>query len=70
MYIHVIFNPNQVKKPQGNKVVQYFKILNSVIRNYKKNNAWNIKRLVDNSVVPVNQRNSVLEGESQNLRLG
>jgi hypothetical protein len=30
MYIHVIFNPNQVKKPQGNKVVQYFKILNSV----------------------------------------
>ena len=31
MYIHVIFNPNQVKKPQGNKVVQYFKILNSVI---------------------------------------
>ena len=31
MYIHVIFNPNQVKKPQGNKVVQYFKILNSVL---------------------------------------
>ena len=30
MYIHVIFNPNQVKKPQGNKIVQYFKILNSV----------------------------------------
>ena len=30
MYIHVIFNPNQVKKPQGNKVVQYFNILNSV----------------------------------------
>ena len=31
MYIHVIFNPNQVIQPQGNKVVQYFKILNSVI---------------------------------------
>ena len=30
MYIHVIFNPNQVNKPQGNKVIQYFKILNSV----------------------------------------
>ena len=29
--IHVIFNPNQVIKPQGNKVVQYFKILNSVL---------------------------------------
>ena len=31
MYIYVIFNPNQEKKPQGNKVVQYFKNLNSVI---------------------------------------
>ena len=30
MYIYVIFDPNQVRKPQGNKVVQYFKILNSV----------------------------------------
>ena len=38
MYIHVIFNPNQVKKPQGNKVVQYFKILNSVYTdNFKSN---------------------------------
>ena len=26
------------------------------IRNYKKNNAWNIRRLVDNSFVPANQR--------------
>ena len=30
MYIYIIFNPNQEKKPQGNKVVQYFKNLNSV----------------------------------------
>ena len=27
-----IFNPNQVKKPQGNKVVHNFKNLNIVIR--------------------------------------
>ena len=26
------------------------------IRNYKKNNAWNIERLVDDSFVPANQR--------------
>ena len=25
------------------------------IRNYKKNNAWNIRRLVDKSFVPANQ---------------
>ena len=25
------------------------------IRNYKKNNAWNIRRLVDESFVPANQ---------------
>ena len=31
MYIYVIFDPNQAEKPQGNKVVQYFEILNSVI---------------------------------------
>ena len=30
MYSYIIFNPNQETKPQGNKVVQYFKILNSV----------------------------------------
>ena len=30
MYIYVIFDPNQAEKPQGNKVVQYFEILNSV----------------------------------------
>ena len=30
MYIYVIFDPNQVEKPQGNKVVQYFEILNSL----------------------------------------
>ena len=36
MYIHVIFNPNEVKKPQGNKAVQYFKILNSVINQHLK----------------------------------
>ena len=30
MYNYIIFNPNQEKKPQGNKVVQYFKKLNSV----------------------------------------
>ena len=30
MHIHIIFNPNQVIKPQGNKIVQYFKISNSV----------------------------------------
>ena len=32
MYIYVIFDPNQAEKPQGNKVVQYFEILNSVLR--------------------------------------
>ena len=31
MFSYIIFNPNQEKKPQGNKVVQYFKNLNSVI---------------------------------------
>ena len=36
MYIYVIFDPNQVKKLQGNKVVQYFKILNSVYVVVKK----------------------------------
>ena len=30
MYIYVIFDPNQAEKPQGNKVVQYFEILNCV----------------------------------------
>ena len=30
------------------------------IRNYKKNNAWNIRRLVDKSLVLANQRTSVL----------
>ena len=30
MYIYVIFDPNQAEKPQGNKVVQYFEILNRV----------------------------------------
>ena len=30
------------------------------IRNYKKNNAWNIRRLVDESFVQANQRTSVL----------
>ena len=30
------------------------------IRNYKKNNAWNIRRLVNESFVPANQRTSVL----------
>ena len=30
------------------------------ISNYKKNNAWNIRRLVNDSFVPANQRTSVL----------
>ena len=30
------------------------------IRNNKKNNAWNIRRLVDKSFVPSNQQTSVL----------
>ena len=30
------------------------------IRNYKKNNAWNIRCLVDESFVPVNQQTCVL----------
>ena len=30
------------------------------MRNYKKNNPWNIRRLVDESFVPANQRTSVL----------
>ena len=30
------------------------------IRNYEKNNAWNIRRLVDESFVPANQRTSEL----------
>ena len=28
------------------------------IRNYKKNKAWNIRRLVDESFVPANQQTS------------
>jgi hypothetical protein len=30
MHSYIIFNPYHEKKPQGNKVVQYFKNLNSV----------------------------------------
>ena len=30
------------------------------VRNYKKNNAWNIRHLVDESFVPVNQQTSEL----------
>jgi hypothetical protein len=30
------------------------------MRNYKKNNAWNIGRLVNESFVPANQRTTVL----------
>ena len=30
------------------------------IRNYKENNAWNIRHLLEESFVPANQRTSVL----------
>ena len=39
--------------------IKSFECLKS-IRNYKKNNAWNIRRLVDGSFGPANQRTSLL----------
>ena len=49
MYIYVIFDPNQAEKPQGNKVVQYFEILNSV----------RVTKIINN---PQRRKNSFLYG--------
>ena len=53
MYIYVIFDPNQAEKPQGNKVVQYFEILNSVIWDRKDFENFSLLRELQISPRPI-----------------